>query len=138
MPRYGDSEGVLAAQTLFPQTRIGYEVDKSAACPWSGRCILGEQSAFSMQTPVLDSHEALGINAKPEDRITYQKNITCSVVDVRDLQTRRNDTEGNDTSGVPKWIDFNLGALHLPNGLGSNTTYSFFIELIRGSAGYVV
>jgi hypothetical protein len=83
---YGNSLKSLNAQSLFPTTALAFQNSTTAPCPVAeARCALGPNSAFSLQTDILDSHLHLGINAPKKDRILFQKNLTCSVLSVDDL-----------------------------------------------------
>lgn len=137
---YGSNASSLSAQTLFPRTRLPYSIDTNTPCPWDKRCVLGRNAAFSLQTELLDSHDMFGINAKVESRVEYQRNTTCSVVDVRDFEKRVNDTDppynnSADISGVPKWLEF-----HMEQALDGqrNVIYRYFMQMGRGSVGYLI
>lgn len=70
----------------WPVSQLPYSANPRAPCPFGGnRCILGDDQAYEMTTPWLNSHEHFGINAVMENRIEWRKASTCSVVDVSDL-----------------------------------------------------
>jgi hypothetical protein len=132
---YGSNVSSLSAQTLYPVRSLPYTTSNSTPCPWNKRCVLGPDRAFSLQTDLLDSHSMLGINARRENRISYRKNVTCSVVSTKDFQHLVNDTDEFDTSGLPKWIEYHMGPII--NGT-QNATYSYFMEVMRGGVGYLM
>jgi len=74
---------------VFVKPTLGFTVDDDAPCPIPAteRCVLGQDKAFRVVSDFLDSHDMLGINAKVEDRISLQLNLTCSPVYVKDLRT---------------------------------------------------
>ena len=76
-----------------------------------------------------------GINAACEDRIIYQKSVTCSVIDVDDL---REDVLVNHTDSLTNWLYFHLGIVFEGAEKESNITYPFFEDPIRGQIGYMI
>lgn len=94
------------ARPVFKRPTLPYTVHRSAPCPIPGtqRCTLGPDKAFRVESEFLDSHEMLGVNAKPEDRIGIQMSLTCSPVRVKDLERR---TQGENNI----LIDFLLGPI---------------------------
>ncbi|KAK4102384.1 hypothetical protein N658DRAFT_485216 [Parathielavia hyrcaniae] len=81
------ASGSSATRSRFVQPSLPIHTTKTAACPIPARdrCVLGEDGAFGMTTGLLDSHEMLGINAAPKDRVALQLSVTCSPVSVRDF-----------------------------------------------------
>jgi hypothetical protein len=83
---YENSTTALATASIFPVESLPLRTEGNTTCPFSeSRCISGENSAFSMKTPLLDSHTIFGINAKEGDRVQLQKNVTCAVVRTGDM-----------------------------------------------------
>jgi hypothetical protein len=69
----------------FASATLPY-TSKSVPCPWtiSTRCLgpgLVEGPAWQLDSGRLNSHQHLGINTKPEDRISVRKLSTCGVID---------------------------------------------------------
>jgi hypothetical protein len=78
---YSNSSSALASSSLFPQTRLPYSTKVNTSCPVNpDYCFPEPSTGFTMETPLLDSHTMFGINAPPENRVQYQKNVTCAVV----------------------------------------------------------
>ena len=104
------------ARPVFTRPTLPYIVNRSAPCPIPAtqRCALGPDKAFSVVSEFLDSHEMLGVNARPEDRISIQMSLTCSPVLANDLE-RRTQVENNVI------IDYLLG----PIRGASNSTYRY-------------
>ena len=50
----------------------------NTSCPFAPGMCTSEGVVF--ETAVIDSHHDLGINAPPEDRVTYQRRTTCAVL----------------------------------------------------------
>ena len=51
-------------------------------CPFAGG--ICESRGVKIASAFIDSHEDLGINARPEDRIRVRKSMTCAVLDAED------------------------------------------------------
>ena len=94
------------ARPIFVRPTLPYFVSRSAPCPIpaSQRCSLGPDKAFSVVSTFLDSHEMLGVNARPEDRVSIQMSLTCSPVLTKDLERR---TQGENNI----FIDYLLGPI---------------------------
>ena len=119
-----------AARSIFVKTTLPYTTDKSARCPIpaSQRCTLGQDKAFAVTSGLLDSHDMLGINAKPEDRVHLKLSLTCSPILAGDL---RNVTNHGDSL----LIDYNLGPLRTV----SNYTYRYNTAAANNTGmGYVL
>ncbi|OCL08835.1 hypothetical protein AOQ84DRAFT_292365 [Glonium stellatum] len=82
---YSGSSGNIPARSIFPVVRLPYKTNTAAPCPFNGRCLMGENSALSLDTSLLDSHYMLGINAPAQDRISWRNVVTCSPVNVSDF-----------------------------------------------------
>jgi len=121
---YANSSG-STVRPMFVQSTLPYSIDDSAPCPIPAaeRCILGHDKAFRVTSAFLDSHEMLGINAKPNDRISVQLSLTCSPVQVDDLYN----TPG---SGDSRAREYYLGGY---SGNSSAPTYIY-----RPSIGYYI
>jgi len=109
----------LPVRPVFSRSTLPYTIQRSAPCPIPAaeRCSLGPDKAFRIESDFLDSHDMLGINARPEDRVTGQISLTCSPVRVKDLERRSPGTAGKDDVV----IDFLLG----PIRHSSNYTYQY-------------
>jgi hypothetical protein len=78
-------------------------------CPFDTNVCHTAADALVMETAVIDSHKDLGINAKPNDRITYQRRTTCAVL--------------NDTDHVKGWDgEVDQGLL----GTSRETAFAFY------------
>ena len=77
---YGNTPGSIQC-SQFAQQQIEWTTNQNASCPFaSGLCYSGDSSAYQMDTGPIDSHVMLGINAPPNQRITYRKMTTCSPI----------------------------------------------------------
>lgn len=80
---YGGNYNSLTCGT-FPKPSLHYTVNQNASCPFQGGiCKISDTAAFEMDTGLLDTHEDLGINAPPADRIKYRKMTTCAPLQTR-------------------------------------------------------
>lgn len=76
---YGNAQSPLQC-TQYPQTQLHWKFNSNATCPFSnGLCIYGDSSAYEMDTGLIDSHHALGINAPKSERVQYRKVTTCKL-----------------------------------------------------------
>lgn len=116
------------AQSPFVQLSLPTIVNNKAPCPLpaSRLCLLGRNAAYSMSTPPLDSHEMLGINASPKDRVTIQINATCSPIGTGEYVV--NSVINNATA-----VSFFLGPI-LNNTV--NTTYQYSYHVKVADVGY--
>ena len=90
---YGPAQNTLVC-AQYTQQNIPWLVNQNASCPFSGgMCKLGDTSAYQMDTGPIDSHQVLGINAPPTDRITYRKVTTCSPIKTKGYATEWNNTD---------------------------------------------
>lgn len=113
---YSNTSSAATTRSLFVRSTLPYSLNNHAPCPIpdTTRCILGNTGAFAMSTDPLDSHEMLGINAKPRNRITVQINVTCSPIDTTGLTQTNQD-------GINSYKYYDLGS-----GQGnSNHTYLY-------------
>lgn len=77
---YGTAQNALQC-TQYPQSQLSWEVNQNATCPFSqDLCFYGASSAYEMDTGLIDSHVALGINAPKSERVQYRKVTTCKRV----------------------------------------------------------
>jgi hypothetical protein len=128
---YGESNIGLTNCLAYRVQRLPYTTYPSATCPFKpGRCLLGEQNAFQMQTPWLDSHKDLGINAKPHNRLQFRKVSTCSVLRIDDLTMT---SEMNNET----WKGYYLGGIGASNNLG-NLTFTIQESALNSGFGYAV
>ena len=91
-----------------------------------------------MTTGLLDSHEMLGINAPPQDRVALQLSVTCSPVSVRNL------TELIEVNNATFLVYF-LGNLSISDRMGirtfdipQNWTYLYNTMTARTGVSYLL
>jgi hypothetical protein len=54
---------------------------QNTTCPFAARACLDGVAPYQMDTGLIDSHESLGVNAKPEDRVKFRHLSTCAIID---------------------------------------------------------
>jgi hypothetical protein len=115
---YANSSSSLA-RSIFVRPTLPYTTSATAACPLanSDRCLLGPNAAFSMTTDILDSHDMLGINANPTDRVSLQKHVTCAQVRTKGI------------TNVTEVANYTLLEFHLGPLLGGITNYTYVYNL---------
>jgi hypothetical protein len=128
---YSSSSTSLGCDT-FPVPMLDSEA-VSVTCPFGDDICFGGQ-AYQIKTKSIDSQNHLGINARPEDRIIYNRQMTCAP-----LLTKGYGRYANDTDGEPVSIQYFYGPQPI-DSLGNKTNYTYEFPLIRGKAevGYQV
>ncbi|KAK3615281.1 hypothetical protein LTR22_027494 [Elasticomyces elasticus] len=95
---YGESRADLACGVYSNQT-LRYSVDRNATCPFaSGTCGISDSASYEMDTGLLDSNDALGLNGPKGERVQYRKVTTCAVIN----QTESNTGQGTTAIGSAK------------------------------------
>jgi len=128
---YSNGSSSSIARSIFVRPTLPYSVNASAPCPLptSRRCFLGNNSAFSITTPFLDSQEMLGINAKPQDRVSVQISATCAPVAVSTDQAHYVEI-ANAT-----YLQLDLGPTPSAE---QNFTYLYYGDTERAGVGYLL
>lgn len=74
-----------------------------------------------MDTGPVDSHLALGINARDKDRVTYRKKVTCAPIFAQDVGRVENMTDQDKGFAGDQFVRYYFG----PNAAGYNWTYQY-------------
>ena len=89
---YGSDSDDLTCNR-YPRRNIQFTTKPNAHCPVDDAlCALGPNSAFEVESKLIDSHEDLGINAKKSERIQFRKTTSCTIVPTVDYAQYENDT----------------------------------------------
>lgn len=97
---YGDSSSTLTCGVYTNQT-IHYSVNVNATCPFaSGTCFFSDSAAYEMDTGLMDSNHALGLNGPEGERVAYRKVTTCAPI-----HAGENTGTGTETTGGGKYED---------------------------------
>jgi len=128
---YSAASGTPGCSSL-PVQSINISTNSAASCPWSGdRCVGGPFGAFEMDSGWIDSHDDLGINAKPSDRVQARLVNTCSVIHYGDLL---NIVPDNTTAGLSDFYQYNLGSIE---GV-TNYTYQYSTHTVNDEVAYTI
>ena len=114
----------------YPKSRITW-TNRTVPCPF-GDDICKDVNGFQMDTGLVDSHGALGINAKPSDRVQYRKVTTCSVLRTKEYSYYYNNTNTGG-SGVQELIRYTYGTS--TNNL-TNYTWQYDTNNFLSTFGY--
>jgi hypothetical protein len=124
---YGENTTSLACN-LYARRSLSFTTNPNATCPFpSARCIFNNQSAFSMDTGLVDSHLDLGVNARPEDRIKYRRVTTCAPIHAKQWARVANDS----VHGEVVYIDAGPAS-------PSNFTFSYNVHTGVDGVGYTL
>lgn len=87
---YNDKSQPLRCASL-PMRQLPYTLESTGDCFWGIKAPGGptcNSSTLILDTGILDSHKALGINARAKDRINFRVKTECAVLDLSDRTTR--------------------------------------------------
>lgn len=105
----------------FIQRNLPWTSDESAPCPFSPKmCLLGENTAYRMDTGFIDSHEGLGINAPQKNRVQLRKVTTCAPIQTFGFISRGKDLDKDSDTYGDTYLNFFYG-----NYSGDNMTYQY-------------
>lgn len=121
----------------LPFTRI-----ENQSCPFAEDMCLVKFPAFTLDTGNISSHDHLGINAQPKDRIQYRRKTTCAPLKDSGFITTFNFTDvKNGSLGDTVYgrdgdvIDFyNFGRIVYQSHPNSNFTYAY--NRAQAAVGY--
>lgn len=116
--------------------RLRRTVNANASCPFaSGRCLMGDNAAYEMDTGPIDSHHILGLNAPKKDRVTYRKKTTCAPFSTEGLYRLENATDPVAAQRGDQFVRYYLG----PNmRSGNNYTFEYSFHKYLGNSGYTL
>jgi hypothetical protein len=125
---YGNKGSYFASCDLYPVQQLPYTAVSAAPCPFGGnRCYLGENTAYQMVTPWLNSHHDFGMNALSQNRIEYRRYATCSVLQVDNLKH-----SVSVPSGYPAVWSYSLGKLSVDDPF----PYTYQAGDVQQNSGY--
>jgi hypothetical protein len=109
----------------FIADRLTASIDREAPCPFSDELCRSNNTNLRIDSGFIDSHEHLGLNAPPEERLAWRKVLSCAPIAVED-HTSEVDTP------VGTVIRYHYGSVAGSNGTTDyiysaralNTTYS--------------
>ncbi|GFF34148.1 hypothetical protein IFM46972_04136 [Aspergillus udagawae] len=109
----GSPSGLLCGTYARPS--IPFTTNQNASCPFASElCTYNGQSAFQMDTGLLDSQTDFGINARPKDRIKFRRVATCAPVKHGSgLGTARNDSTYGTILYINAGAQYSMGQPYL-------------------------
>jgi hypothetical protein len=109
----GSPSGLLCGTYARPS--IPFTTNQNASCPFASElCAYNGQSAFQMDTGLLDSQTDFGINARAKDRIKFRRVATCAPVKHGSgLGTARNDSTYGTILYINAGAQYSMGQPYL-------------------------
>ena len=121
---YDNAENSLQC-SQFIKKQLPWTSNLNASCPFSPEmCLLGSNTAYRMDTGMIDSHDGLGINGPKKDRVQYRKVTTCSPIQTKGYTTVVNDTQGGSPTLGDRLIQYFYGNFGV-YGEAEYTKYSY-------------
>lgn len=74
------SAGTSSPCHSLKASTVGWEAASAGSCPFGSQICDERAEAVVLDTGEVDSHDDLGINAKPSDRLKYRRVTTCAVL----------------------------------------------------------
>ena len=116
----------------FIQRQLRWTSNQDAPCPFSSNiCLLGDTTAYRMDTGLIDSHDGLGISAPKKERVQYRNATTCSPIQTRDYGRATNDTDINSSTFGDTHVRYFCGELG-----NWNYTYQYNTHSLEEDNGY--
>lgn len=116
----------------YPKPNIPF-TNQTVACPF-GHDICKDSGGFKLDTGLIDSHTALGINARHSDRVQYRKVTTCAVLQTNQYTNYFNQTaKGGD---VQQFIGYSYG--NLTGTPSDKYTFEYNKNDIIGNNGFAL
>ncbi|KAK1750366.1 hypothetical protein QBC47DRAFT_407024 [Echria macrotheca] len=83
----------------FVKRRLPIEIDQNAACPFDESICKSRDKNLVIKTGLLDSHDDLGINSRPEDRFKFRRVFSCAPLVTEGHKSDTTDKYGNPAVG---------------------------------------
>ncbi|PMD41895.1 hypothetical protein L207DRAFT_458517 [Hyaloscypha variabilis F] len=115
---------------VYTQPTLPFTTDTNPPCPFASEMCYSSDAvagivAYELDTGKLDSNIHLGINARPKDRITYQRITTCAPINTTGFTTIEQLNNPDGTNNSDTLIErVYLGGLYSANGT-DNSTYVY-------------
>lgn len=91
--------------SIFVKKEIPALVSGNASCPFAGGdkiCL--RKSNLRIDTGMIDSHEHMGINAAPPDRVQLRRVTECAPLKTEDYTRLANSTDGTPTQNLVEYL----------------------------------
>jgi hypothetical protein len=140
---YDNTSTANAMCQQYSSPRLEPKINFTATCPFTEELCLGD--AVHIDTGYIDSHEDLGINGQPGDRIQFRKEMTCAPINIEGRLSTNwitipgllpNDTIREYSLGSSRHSD--IGSLLPSNITMFLTNYSLIFQSIAYDLGYAL
>ncbi|KAK2808658.1 hypothetical protein FQN50_004522 [Emmonsiellopsis sp. PD_5] len=126
---------------IYPAREIPFTTRQNATCPFRDDiCAVSNTAAFEMDTGPLESHQILGINARPADRVTIRMRTTCAPLKTEGYTTM---IQGKGVIGAlpnDNIIKYNYGPITsaTTDEITQNHTFEYNTHTYQDKIGYTV
>lgn len=134
---YNGTEVIPSAECLLSGRRlVPWTIERNATCPFDATLCSGSETVM-LDSGYVDSLYHLGINSRPEDRVSYRQVSTCTPLDIREritgFQPGNASLLGEDhrTDPTLQWQSLLLGKSWVTGG---DATFSFSNATINSDA----
>ena len=136
---YGGSPDRLQCN-VYPSQSLPYTGNHNATCPFEeGTCVYGNTAAFRMDTGLIDSHFALGINAPTHERVQFRMVTTCAPLHVKKFTTILTGNETKQVLPTDYLWEFQYGPLLTDTAaVITNFTFSYNPHAMIDDFGYSI
>ena len=112
---------------------LPFSAERNVTCPFQPDiCYEGPSTAFKLDSGLIDTHDALGINANPSERLQIRKVTTCSVLNAKGRSKQVNVT-ANDGTNRPQMHYYYEG-----NGTEDDFVFRYNLDDAQGFTGYTL
>lgn len=139
---YGGPSNALECSQYQVQS-LPYTIKDNESCPFADGMCLTNYPAFSLDTGNLSSHDHLGINTQPKDRISYRRKTTCAPIKDKGFTTTFNYTDAvNASLGYFRGSDgdvldfYNFGPIVYKDNPPDNFTFAYNRRQAAVGTGY--
>lgn len=130
---YYGSKDPTVCSNQFVQAAIPWFTDANAPCPFeSSMC---RTAAYQMDTRLIDTRTALGLNTKDEDRLFYRRLSTCAPLHTSDFQ-RESLVAVNGGARSDTYNNMYLGPIVNGSQILANATFRYNEDAIYDQGGY--
>ncbi|KAK1818975.1 hypothetical protein LTR12_006663 [Friedmanniomyces endolithicus] len=123
---------------VYTNKTIHYSVNANATCPeQTGTCFFSDTAAYEMDTGLMDSNDALGLNSPKGETITYRKVTTCAPIHIGQNYGRGTIETGGGQFQDPV-VYLYMGPMVADGVMLSNYTYRYNEHSLVESNGYTL
>ncbi|KAI1364789.1 hypothetical protein F5Y08DRAFT_353259 [Xylaria arbuscula] len=99
---YSNENAGLLDCSRFAKQYITNNIDKKANCPFKSHVCRSESANLRIDSGYLDSHDTLGVNAPPDERILFRSVLHCAPLKTTGFAHERN-------SSIGKYVFYQYG-----------------------------